>query len=449
MKMPRAVITDIYIQALTCPLDRTHQEVFDSELRGFYVDVLASGRKSFRVRYRFEKKLRVVTLGDAMLITADEARKLARDLIRKAKQGVDPQETIQQGLGPKIKDFFIGKYMSYVKSYKRSWDTDLSMIQNHIMPKLGEQFMGSISPPDIAVFVETMRSQDYAPGTCNRALVLLRFGYELAIRWKTPGVDSNPVKEIKNLRDDNRIERFLSNQQTINLLEAVKQSKSEMLQYIVLFLIYTGARKREALNAKWQDIDWDKKSWRIPKTKSGKVRHIPLSKGALSVLEALKTLCLEGKLGKYLQAFSLADMTQRHIFANIRTGQAYVSFFYSWNAARIRAGMPDLRVHDLRHSFASFLVNAGRSLYEVQELLGHADIRTTSRYAHLSRERLIAAVEVVPLMAVEIRGLNAEAAQASAKNAVVVQDGSDGGQDHLTIFEDSSQRIANFELKSF
>jgi integrase len=158
-----------------------------------------------------------------------------------------------------------------------------------------------------------------------------------------------------------------------------------MLQYIVLFLIYTGARKREALDAKWQDIDWDKKSWRIPKTKSGKVRHIPLSRGALSVLEALENLCMEGKLGEHLKAYSLADMTQRYIFANIRTGQPYVSFFYSWNAARIRAGMPDLRVHDLRHSFASFLVNAGRSLYEVQELLGHADIRTTSRYAHLSR----------------------------------------------------------------
>jgi integrase len=295
--------------------------------------------------------------------------------------------------------------MPYVKSYKRSWDTDLSMINNHIVTKLGELHMGSISPPDIAVFVETMRSQDYALGTCNRALVLLRYGFELAIRWKTPGVESNPVKEIKNLRDDNRIERFLSNQQTINLLEAVKQSESEMLQYIVLFLIYTGARKREALDAKWQDIDWDRKSWRIPKTKSGKVRHIPLSKGALSVLEALKALCLEGKLGKHLKAFSMEDMTHLHIFANIRTGQPYVSFFYSWNAARIRAGLPGLRVHDLRHSFASFLVNAGRSLYEVQELLGHADIRTTSRYAHLSRERLIAAVEVVPFLEIDVKGV--------------------------------------------
>ena len=407
MKISNAVITDIYIKDLKCPLGRSHQEVFDTEFRGFYVDVLASGRKSYRVRYRFEKKLRVATLGDAALITADEARKLARDLIRKATLGVDPQENIQQSLGPKIKDFFLGKYMPYVKSYKRSWGTDLSMIKNHIVTKLGELHMGSMSPPDIAVFVETMRSKDYAPGTCNRALVLLRFGFELAIRWKTPGVEANPVKEIKNLRDDNRIERFLSNQQTIQLLTEVKQSESEMLQYIILFLIYTGARKREALDAKWQDINWDKKSWRIPKTKSGKVRHIPLSRGALSVLEALENLCLEGRLGRHLKASSLADMSHKYIFPNIRTGQPYVSFFYSWNAARVRAGMPDLRVHDLRHSFASFLVNAGRSLYEVQELLGHADIRTTSRYAHLSRERLIAAVEVVPMVAVEIKGLRA------------------------------------------
>jgi site-specific recombinase XerD len=85
-----------------------------------------------------------------------------------------------------------------------------------------------------------------------------------------------------------------------------------------------------------------------------------------------------------------------NIFMNVKTGKAYVSFFYSWNTARVLAGLPDFRVHDLRHSFASFLVNAGRSLYEVQELLGHADIRTTSRYAHLSRERLISAVESVP-----------------------------------------------------
>jgi integrase len=283
-----------------------------------------------------------------------------------------------------LQDFFLEKYLPYVKSYKRSWDTDESMIRNHIVPKLGKLAMGRISPPDIAVFVERMKADEYASGTCNRALVLLRFGYALALRWKVPGVEINPVKEIKNIKDDNKIERYLTEAQTKALLEAVRQSESEMLQYIVLFLIYTGARKSEVLDARWRDIDWAQRSWRIPKTKSGKVRHIPLSTGAMKVLEHLRLRIRHGFLD------------EQAIFANPKTGEPFVSFFYSWNNARIRAGLPEFRIHDLRHSFASYLVNAGRSLYEVQELLGHADIKTTSRYAHLSRERLVAAVEMVP-----------------------------------------------------
>jgi integrase len=384
MKVPNQLLTDLYISAVSCPTDRSHLEVFDSEIRGFYVDVLASGRKSFRLRYRYDKKLRVVTIGDARLMTSEEARQLVVNLLRQAKQGVDPQAPAVSEVGPLLKDFFTDKYLPYVKSYKRSWDTDESMIRNHLVPKLGNMAMGRITPPDIAVFVELMKSENYATGTCNRALVLLRYGYSLAIRWKVPGVNGNPVKEIKNIKDDNKIERYLTEAQTNALLNAVRQSESEMLQYIVLFLIYTGARKREVLDARWRDIDWAQRSWRIPKTKSGKVRHIPLSTGAMKVLEHLRLRIREGFLD------------EQPIFANPKTGEPFVSFFYSWNNARIRAGLPDFRIHDLRHSFASYLVNAGRSLYEVQELLGHADIKTTSRYAHLSRERLVAAVEVVP-----------------------------------------------------
>jgi integrase len=270
--------------------------------------------------------------------------------------------------------------MPYVKSYKKSWDTDESMIRNHIVTKLGELHMGSISPPDIAVFVETMRAQDYALGTCNRALVLLRYGYELAIRWKVQGVESNPVKEIKNLKDDNRIERFLSNEQTIRLLDAVRQSESEMLQYIVLFLIYTGARKREALDAKWQDIDWDQKSWRIPKTKSGRARHVPLSKGAVDLIASVPRF--EGC---------------PYFLPNPQTYLPFVSIYHAWNTARTSVGLADVRIHDLRHSFASFLINAGRSIYEVQKILGHTQISTTQRYSHLSQETLIDAADAVTL----------------------------------------------------
>jgi len=84
------------------------------------------------------------------------------------------------------------------------------------------------------------------------------------------------------------------------------------------------------------------------------------------------------------------------VFPNPKTGKPYVSIFYSWNTARKQAGLADVRIHDLRHSFASFLVNAGRSLYEVQKILGHTQIKTTQRYAHLSQDTLIDAANVVP-----------------------------------------------------
>jgi len=188
------------------------------------------------------------------------------------------------------------------------------------------------------------------------------------------------------LKEDNRIERYLTNEQTQRLLVAVNESHNPLLASIVAFLIYTGARRREVLDARWDDVDMVRKLWRIPKTKSGKVRHVPLSKGAWQLLSALRA-----------EGVPLNGC----VFANPRTGLPFVSIFHSWDAARQRAGLPELRLHDLRHSFASFLVNAGRSLYEVQELLGHADIRTTARYAHLSRERLFEAVEAVPVMTMQ------------------------------------------------
>jgi len=287
-------------------------------------------------------------------------------------------------MGETLESFFLEKYIPYVKSYKRSWKTDFSMIRNHLVPQIGRKSMRYLSPPDIAIFVDHMKQKGYAIGTINRALVLLRYGFELAIRWKEPGVEVNPVKEIKNIKDDNKLERYLCDKQAKVLMQAVAQSSNAMLQHIVLFLIYTGARKNEVLQACWQDVDWQKSSWRIPKTKSGKVRHVPLSRGALELLNKLQNQTKLDHMGK------------RAIFANPETGKPFISFFYSWNSARVRAGMPEFRIHDLRHSFASYLVNAGRSLYEVQELLGHADIKTTSRYAHLSRERLAQAVEHVP-----------------------------------------------------
>jgi len=388
-------LSDEVVKLLVCPPERKHWEVFDALIKGLYVDVLPSGRMAFRLRFLDGLTKKSLTLGNARVVTVDEARGLARDRLRQSFVRDHPSPSLFLKAGPTVTDFFINQYLPYVKTYKRSWSTDESVIRNHVVPYFGALAMGGLKPPDIACFVQYLQDKHYAPGTVNRLLVLLRYGFSLAQRWKVPGVDSNPVKEVKNLRDDNKIERFLSNEQMVSLMAAVRGSESQMLQHIVLFLLYTGARKREVLDAVWADVDWERKSWRIPKTKSGKIRHIPLSVGALQLLGTLRDQSAPvGEVGHQIRA----EWARHPIFANPKTGLPYVSFYYSWNAARKRAGLPDLRVHDLRHSFASFLVNAGRSLYEVQELLGHADIRTTSRYAHLSRERLFEAVESVPVL---------------------------------------------------
>lgn len=380
--MPVLKLTEELLPTLKCPENRTHAEYYDQFLKGFYVDVMQNGRMSYRVRYTLNNKKHIYTIGNPLLITTKEAREEARKILRKAMRGLDPkiQEIEEDGIT--LEQFFSKQYMPYVKSYKRSWATDEGILRNHILPALGDRPMGNLSPPEIATFVEKLKQDSYASATINRILVLLRYGYSLALTWNVEGVSRNPLKDIKNLRVDNKIERYLTEEQKAKLLVATKNSQNPKLADIVAFLLFTGARKREVLDAKWEDVDFENKFWRIPKTKSGKVRHIPLSKGAMALLSKLRDMKKEG---------------EEYIFTNDKTGKPYVSIFYSWDTARKEADLPDLRIHDLRHSFASFLVNAGRSLYEVKELLGHADIQTTTRYAHLSKERLREAVEKVPV----------------------------------------------------
>jgi len=386
------VLTDELVLALECPAGRSHLEVFDLEVKGFYLDLMSSGRKIYRLRYKQgdgQKKLK--TLGDTSLLSLMVARALASKNLLQFKNllpvAVWPHvnKLTQKRLGQQVtlNQFLQLQYLPYVRSYKKSWKSDESMIRLHVAQSLGLMAMAKTTALQIAGFIEELKHKQLAPGTINRAIVLLHYAFKLAERWQVPGVTMQVWNGIRTLKNDNRIERYLSAEQSTHLLQAVRASLNPLLPFIVALLIYTGARKREVLDLKWSDLDWLQRSWKISKNKSNKIRHVPLSVGAMETVTAVKGMLPENCLNEY-------------VFTNPRTGKPFSSFFYSWDTARIRAGMPQLRVHDLRHSFASFLVNAGRSLYEVQELLGHADIKTTSRYAHLSRERLNAAVECVP-----------------------------------------------------
>ena len=246
--------------------------------------------------------------------------------------------------------------------------------------------MDDITRQDIVKLHLGRKASGAAAGSANRLLIMLRFIFNLALRWEVPGVKDNPTKNIPLMPENNKKERYLSQDEARQLYAAVCQSDNPMLKFIVPMLILTGARKREVLDARWDDFDLERRLWRIPTTKLGKPRHVPISDGVLSLLGSV-------------------PRSTEHVFANPKTGKPYVAIFCSWNTARKQARLPEVRVHDLRHSFASLLINNGRSLYEVQKILGHTQVKTTQRYAHLAPQTLLDASNVATLVVGSVMGV--------------------------------------------
>jgi integrase len=250
----------------------------------------------------------------------------------------------------------------------------LCLLKVHLLPRFAERYLDEIGREDVQRMHIDRRMQGAAPGSANRLLILMRYMFNLAKKWEIPGAESNPTEGIPLMAVNNMKERYLSIEEANALYEAVCRSENRMLQFIVPMLLFTGARKREVLDAQWKDFDVDRKLWRIPLSKSGKARFVPLSDGALHVLKQVPR-----------------ENHSAWVFSNPKTGLPFVTIFTSWNTARTSVGLGDVRMHDLRHSFASLLINSGRSLYEVQKLLGHTQVQTTQRYAHLAPQTLLQA----------------------------------------------------------
>lgn len=167
--------------------------------------------------------------------------------------------------------------------------------------------------------------------------------------------------------DDNEMGRLMS---------VLSANDPPMVCQVALFLLATGARLSEALQAEWSQIDRQSRVWRIPATnsKSKKVRPVPLNDSSLDVLNRLE-----------------AEGGSDYVFINLKTQERLTAINKVWGRLRVKAGLPHLRLHDLRHQYASHLVNAGHTIYEVQKILGHSDTKVTERYAHLSLDTLQAA----------------------------------------------------------
>ena len=351
----------------------------DAKVKGLQLERLRTGVGKWRFRSEDEdgRGRSCITLGDAPLLSLAEARLLAEKAKKQISMGEHPaaKKALNRQV-PMIYDFIHSSYLPFVEGYKRSWKCDAGLLRKHIEPIWGKRYLDQITKADVIALMAKHRTT-HAPGSCNRLLILLRYVFSCSLKWETPGIKANPTAGIPLMKEDNVKERYLSTEEAQRLYEVLTRSDNVMLQYIIPMLILTGARKREVLDARWEDFDYERRLWRIHTTKLGKPRFVPMSEGVINLLGSVP----------------------RHdcdwAFPNPKTLKPYVSIFYSWDSARSEAGLEDLRIHDLRHSFASFLVNAGRSLYEVQRLLGHTQIKTTQRYAHLSHDTLLDATNSV------------------------------------------------------
>lgn len=275
--------------------------------------------------------------------------------------------------------WFVEKiYLPHARLRKRSWLLDNRLLERFILPTFGCMTMASISTSDVERWLDRL-TITLAPATCNRILAVFKTVCGLAVRRGMIFRTQDPCANVQNLRCVLCRERFLTSEEAGRLLATLEKDDRKEAMALRLLLL-TGARKSELLGARWEDVRLEQQVICVPLSKSGKTRYIYLSSAAMDILHTLQELRVDNCPWVF----------------PCRNGRSPLSdVFGYWRRIRKDMNLQDVRIHDLRHSFASFLVNSGHTLYEAQKLLGHADPRTTMRYAHLTQSGLIAAAEDV------------------------------------------------------
>ena len=375
--------------------------IWDDDLKGFVLRIRPGGSKSYQVFYRHGGAQRWSTIGKhGSPWTPETARVRAAQLLREAVAGVDPHvEKLRRRADMRVSDL-IDAYLlegPTDKPNKRAstWKTDRSNLERHARPLLGKKQLHDLAPKDIAAFqrdvaagrsfvdVKTkLRGRAIVrggPGTARRSVETLSAMLNWARKRKL--LDANPAQDVEKLKTDPK-ERFLSAAEMEDLFMAMETLQAErrlnpLHASAIRLLALTGCRKAEIVGLRWQEIDWKRSSIVLPRLRSKTgAKRIPISSAALDELRGL-------------------DRVDDHVFPAGKPGESphIVGIQGSWEKVRERAKLPGVRLHDLRHTFASMAVDAGESLYVVQKALGHSRASTTERYAHLRDDPVRAMVE--------------------------------------------------------
>jgi site-specific recombinase XerD len=277
---------------------------------------------------------------------------------------------------PTLTDFFNDTYLPHAKVHKRSWKRDVQLFAR-IKEKFGNQRLDQITKQQVSVFHANLLEGGLSASGADHHPKMLRRLYSMCLEYGL--LDKNPLANFKLFNHDNKVEHYLDDKQLNQLMDVLRTDANRTVCNIAILLLGTGCRLNEILSAKKSDIDVENRVLKIAasNSKSKRIRTVPLNDASLDIinLQIEDTKKYDPKENDYL-------------FVNHQTGQPYTTIMKVWTRLRNKAGLPHLRIHDLRHSFASFLVNSGRTLYEVQQILGHSQSIVTERYAHLSTKTL-------------------------------------------------------------
>lgn len=375
--MPKAQLTNTFALTAGCETGKKRTDWWCTHFQGLVLECRASGGKTWYLRFfdanGRQKQYKICRYGD---LTVEQVRKEAKRLRSIVVLGGDP-------LADKVKKRSVPTYAELAQQHLDHSATYLKrpgaiecVLRVHILPRWGKMRLDEITSQDIAQWLATKAKGGLAPATIDKIRVTMNRSFELAGKWSIPGGEVNPVRNVPRRRYSNARERYLSPADAVRLQKAVAQSDTPQLPNIVGLLLLTGARKTELLQAQWQHIDLDRQAWFIPDSKTGRARHVPLAKAAMDIINELPRWpgC-------------------PWLLPNPLTLKPYVDIKRCWDAARDKAGLEGLRLHDLRHSAASFMCNAGVDLFAVGRILGHADHKSTMRYSHLANDTLRRAVE--------------------------------------------------------
>ena len=282
--------------------------------------------------------------------------------------------------------FFDEHYREYASIHKKSFYHDKVTFNRHLRNGLGETPMAILTVKEIEKWILGQKKEGYKNSTINKHIVLLKRLFNLAERWDFQNVKTGHVNRVRKLFEGEPTQHFLSQDDLSIILKECDKSDNLFLGKIVRFLILTGCRKGEALQASWDQIDIQFGIWTVPMSKNGRPRRIFISSTCKDFLQALI---------KFRKDLNLSSTDTNPLFTNLNSGQSYKCIQTAWMHAKKSCNKEHIRIHDLRHTFASILINNGATIYEVQRLLGHSSVNVTQRYAHLLPNKLCETADLI------------------------------------------------------